>query len=159
MAELERALSALASIQAATEAAATPLQQQQQQPAGISATAVGQKAGESRSTSPACAAAEGLALYKVFRVYRDAQVVYRLKDRSSKYSEWPHLQVCCNTVLHMACVDPWLGICASLYVLTWPDGHCMLKFKCWLVLFKFMCEAFDKAPGQAFPLFVSGVLQ
>ncbi|WIA16343.1 hypothetical protein OEZ85_013041 [Tetradesmus obliquus] len=39
-----------------------------------------------------CAAAEGLVLHKLARVFREARAVYRLKDSSSRYSEWPHLQ-------------------------------------------------------------------
>jgi hypothetical protein len=40
-----------------------------------------------------CAAAEGLVLHKLQRVFREARAVYRLKDSSSRFSEWPHLQV------------------------------------------------------------------
>jgi hypothetical protein len=45
-----------------------------------------------------CAAAEGLVLHKLQRVFREARAVYRLKDSSSRYSEWPHLQVRCSLV-------------------------------------------------------------
>jgi hypothetical protein len=33
-----------------------------------------------------------MVLYKLFRAYREAQALYRLKDSSSKYSDWPHLR-------------------------------------------------------------------
>lgn len=68
MAELERALAALDALQTSSTVAAAPA-----------------------ATQQSIAAAEGMVLYKLFKVYREAQGLYRLKDSSSKYSDWPHM--------------------------------------------------------------------
>lgn len=74
MAELERALAALAAVSgdgtAASAGTATSQSQEQQQQR---------------------AAAEGRVLFKLYVVYCEAQAVYRLKDASSKFSDWPSL--------------------------------------------------------------------
>lgn len=71
MAELERALAALAALQTPPSTADAAVV-----PAGKPSTV---------------AAAEGMVLYKLFKVYREAQALYRLKDSSSRYSDWPHM--------------------------------------------------------------------
>jgi hypothetical protein len=73
MAELERALAALAVLQ-------TP-----------HSTADATAAAAAAAKPSSLAAAEGMVLYKLFKVYREAQALYRLKDSSSRYSDWPHM--------------------------------------------------------------------
>jgi hypothetical protein len=72
MAELERALAALEAVSSSPDAAAAA-------------------AGHAAGTTAAVAAAQGMVLYKLFKVYREAQALYRLKDSSSRYSDWPHM--------------------------------------------------------------------
>lgn len=69
MAELERALAALAAAEQ------THLQEPRLQGAAPNGVA----------------RAEGVVLYKLFKVYREAQALYRLKDSNSRYSDWPHM--------------------------------------------------------------------
>eukprot|EP00775_Hariotina_reticulata_P003229 gene3229-3506_t len=33
-----------------------------------------------------------MVLFKLFKVYQEAQGLFRLKDRASRFSEWPQLQ-------------------------------------------------------------------
>jgi len=85
MAELERALAALAALQSSQAAGSqAALSTAQHLGAGVSGEG-GQKAAS------ALAAAEGMVLYKLYKVYREMQALYRLKDSSSRYSDWPHL--------------------------------------------------------------------
>jgi hypothetical protein len=72
MAELERALAALSALQT---------------PPGTADTAAAEEADEPSTL----AAAEGMVLYRLFKVYKEAQALYRLKDSSSRYSDWPHM--------------------------------------------------------------------
>lgn len=81
MADLERALTAWEAVAGAStttsstsSSALVPQQQQQRQQAG------------------AADAAEGLALYRLWVVLTAAAAVYRLKDASSRYSDWPSLR-------------------------------------------------------------------
>jgi len=37
--------------------------------------------------------AEGMVMYQLLKVQREAARVFRLRDASSHYSEWPHIQV------------------------------------------------------------------
>jgi hypothetical protein len=86
MAELERALAALAAAEhaeAATPAAA---------PSAASAAA-GCIMVPGSACAAAAAAAEGMVLYKLFKVYQEAQGLFRMKDKISRFSEWPQLQV------------------------------------------------------------------
>jgi hypothetical protein len=78
MAELERALAALAAVSstAAGGAGAPPERRQQEQ--------------QQQQQQQVCAA-QGIALYKLYKVYREAQAVYRLKDATSRFSDFPHL--------------------------------------------------------------------
>jgi hypothetical protein len=50
-----------------------------------------------------------MVLYQLFKVYREAQALYRLKDSSSRYSDWPHMS---QDLLSM--VDPAQGPAAKL---------------------------------------------
>lgn len=45
------------------------------------------------SGSAGASAAAGMVLFKLFVVFREAQRVFVLKDATSRYSEWPYLQV------------------------------------------------------------------
>lgn len=91
MAELERALAALAALQATTApaqaaAALAPTGPSLPLPGRQPVPAPGQQQQQSVS------AAEGMVLYKLFKVYREAQALYHLKDSSSRYSDWPHMR-------------------------------------------------------------------
>jgi hypothetical protein len=106
MAELERALVTLDSMQTAAAAAAATPQQPSSNTSTLLQPTLSAPAAAGRSSSftqqqpqqqglvlGSCAAAEGLVLHKLQRVFSEARAVYRLKDSSSRYSEWPHLQV------------------------------------------------------------------
>lgn len=91
MAELERALAGLAALQSSQAAAGSPAVGSQAALAAaqrLGAAASGE--GDQKAAST-LAAAEGMVLYKLYKVYREVQALYRLKDSSSKYSDWPHL--------------------------------------------------------------------
>lgn len=93
MAELERALSALNALEHV----------------GGSSTLAVRSAAAAAGTGQPAAAAEGMVLYKLYKVYREAQGLYRLKDSTSRYSDWPHLSADL-----LAMVEPSLAPAAKL---------------------------------------------
>jgi hypothetical protein len=77
LAQLHRTLQAAAAEAAASGAAA--------------AAAAGPGGGGPSPSSEAAAQERGVALYLAHRAHREAQRLYRLRDRSSRWSEWPQL--------------------------------------------------------------------
>lgn len=93
MAELERALAALAALQQPQTTSPTGAEQAPLwmllQSASTSSSSTNLSSQQQQQQQ--VAAAEGMVLYKLFKVYREAQALYRLKDSTSRYSDWPHM--------------------------------------------------------------------
>ena len=102
----------------------------------------------SSSSSPHASAAAGMVLFKLFVVYREAQRVFMLKDATSRYSEWPYLQVSgvCMLVQRcvlcsMYCAVVWcvhlqavhLSVCMPVQQLVQKQRsmHCACRRTCW----------------------------